>query len=259
MYSNRVLPDMVIGFLISLSIYILIVFEDNKYGVVLGSYLSGSIFGLIVFIKLGAISLFVFLVLALILAYRKDLLTLLSSLYGYGSVIGIYQLILNIDFSSMNIESLMLSYSKFQLSLDQATIWSNLALIPYFIFSFNLSNPEFAQIFTVGILFAVGLVNGVLIIRNRNKESGLKFASIFFLSAFIYMLVGTVSATAYIPVTVVTRYMIYFSLPMALIFADAIRNLKNEYLYIVMFLSLLMQLPVYIYFGTVQNIVYHYT
>ena len=268
LYSGRVLPDMPVGLLIALSTYIMLV--KPRYSMIAGFLLGFTIFfkfgGFILPILLLAycnplIACFALLALGgctVYCIYRRKPRLSMAFILGVLIAIALYQCFIP---AGQSVFTLAHQYDALQISLSQATWYSNILLLPAFIGGYGIGTNYFAQVFPLGALFIFALVGSFMVLKSKDRN--MKMASAAFWLGLLYLMFGTESLAGYVLITVVSRYMITFAIVIALLAAHFMnciyqRKPKLSVLLILLAIIIMSNVPMYIYFGIYHSIIFHF-
>lgn len=250
-YATRPLPDMLVGDLVALALYLL-TSEDkitsssftklNNWAY----FFAGIVIGTIVFVKLGAI------IPALALAFA---LLVLEKGKTIPFIIGTI-MVSFVYFMSIGTLNVVSSYSALQVHLShvQTTLWGNLYTMLYLMpFGYNLHSLWFVQTFPLGLMFIFAILGTYQIFQN--KENKLAVVSLVFWFTFLYLFLGTEGLHHYQLIVVVSRYFIWIAMPMMILatyfFWNMYKNSNhgNLYIAILVLLVLLSNLPMLWFFA----------
>ncbi len=213
-YATSAFPDMLLGVLAGLSIYLLIVGLKKKKDNIL--LISGLVAGLMLSAKLGGVGFGVILILTLALRDRKYVKAF--SIGYFTSVIG-YLILLYIA-SNGNLFPVLSSYSIRQVTL--AVPNSNNGALYYNIYwmldmisgAASLSAPLF-KTYPLGITLILVII-GSAVALTKLKRRGTYLVSSFWL-VFLYLFLGSESITSYQPIVFVDRYLLIVVVPLVLL------------------------------------------
>ncbi len=203
LYSSRVLPDLLLGVLIGLSI---LEFEMGREETAL-IFFAGIFLGLTIFVKLGGFLFTIFMIISLFLTENTEKAMLFT--IGWLAVIVIYVFVLN-SFIPFNLA--VQSYSNTQVHLNNATLYGNIYNIYATSFGYKQTKSNFfSQVFPLGLFLIFAMVGSVI------KKINLYI--VFFWLFYWYMFFGTESFTHWTFITIVSRYFIWVAVPMAILLA----------------------------------------
>jgi hypothetical protein len=238
LYATRLLPDMFLGCMLAAILWIFAWKRESQPWLCL----AGVIIGSSLFIKMGATPLFLGMIPAFFFIYRKDTALLI---YPAIVTIGLYVLLLPHGASFL---TMITTYGSLQAHLSTATIWTNLSLL-YFWTSGYLPRPTFPQIFPLGALFIFAIIGTSLARNLKNKD--FYYHTVFVWRNLLYMILGTEALTGWIFITVVDRYLIYFSPGLALlacVFYSELKKIDPQLPWLALLVLIASNVPMYLYF-----------
>jgi 4-amino-4-deoxy-L-arabinose transferase-like glycosyltransferase len=208
---TRVVPDLLLGVLTGFMMYALALAAKHKEREQ-GLYLSaGLICGLMAFAKLGGVGLAIPVVVAVFFLDRKLVVP-----FAAGLLISL--LIYTATFYALGgwktgIISAVEGYSQNQVRLTQADLQTN-----YVTMLDVITGPVvLLQVLPFGLILLFIFLSTYIGLKNRNKA--LLFAASMFWFTFLYLFFGTESMQGYVFITVVTKYFLLVSIPMAVLAA----------------------------------------
>lgn len=200
-YSSRILPDLLIGLFITMAVYFML---DNRH-----PFFIGTLFGIVAFVKLGALPFAGIFFIALLMLKNWN--------YATWFILGVL-LMLGIYLWSMNFATYLFQlYDTNQLALDHATLLINVVTIFVLVTPvlYTLPHGAFWQIFPLGFLFDLGVIGAYVALLKKERQYYIW--AFILIAGFIYLMFGTESFSSYQPITVVSRYFVIFVGPLAIL------------------------------------------
>lgn len=206
-YATRVLPDMLIGMLAGVALYVFVIGIKGGKKSTATILASGFIFGMIIFVKIGGAMVILPALIGVVLFYREHAARFTAGMAA----------------------SLMLYFASFyvlsggQLSLLSEYSSTQAALVPHGTLLINfitmldmVAGPvEIYQVYPIGLTLLLAFVGTYLAFKRRDLR--LQYIAFIFWFVFFYLFYGTESLAQYTFITAVNRYLIAVSIPMALL------------------------------------------
>ncbi|MCL5430295.1 MAG: glycosyltransferase family 39 protein [Candidatus Marsarchaeota archaeon] len=250
-YTTRVLPDMAIGAVATMSIYVLAIAHKNESEKSRYFYLiAGGLAMLTIYFKLIGLAFALFFFLAALLStylrfnLKKDLFIkqrskVIVSRTGLAFLtIGIIAVgIIYLSafyFSTGNPLGELSSYGEHQNAISPTNLSSNIGTlgITFSIvaapnFGVQLASIPDPQVYSMGFLLIFALI--ATFIGIKRKDANVAFLSIIFWGFFLYLFFGSVTISAYHMITVITRYFIAVAAPLSILAAYFVLSIGNVF------------------------------
>ncbi len=210
-FVTRVVPDMLLGVLAGLIMYVLAQSIKHNERAPRLCFSAGLICGLMVFVKFGGVGLAIPIIIAMLMFNRKLVIPFVTGL-------ALSLLVYTLSFYMLSgwktsIFSAIEEYSQGQIGLTESNLMVN-----YVTMLDVITGPVFAlQILPFGLILLFILVSTYITFKNR--DNCLAYPASMFWFTFFYLFFGTESLHGYVSITVVTRYFLLVSVPMALLAA----------------------------------------
>lgn len=227
LYATRVLPDMLLGLIISV-VFLIFAYKPKslKWAVISGFIMGSTVFvkfgGYILLVLLGigsmtillavlAAIVLMFLFFSLIVIYAPDSLRrYLCIAFGFIIAVILYQAFV----APASVFHMAQTYDALQVSLSQANLTINVQTLGMNLIGYP---PIYQQIYPLGTLFFAAIAGSALVIKTKNRL--FFFALIALWGSILYLYFGneSLSLTTYTFITVVDRYFIPFLPPMCIL------------------------------------------
>lgn len=250
-YATRLLPDMLLGIVATLSIVFL--FSERKLDWILAGAMAGSL----IYIKLMGIAFLIpFVICALATRkrnYAVPVLLLMLAVY----VVPFIAYTHNPLYSFQN-------YGSFQESLSPTTPFNNMAelmLMGSLFQEYQMTSINF-QNYQLGLLLWLMALGTALSVMYLDKKM-LAMAWIFWVY-LLYLCFGPITLSGYVVGSFITRYLIVVAAPMAILVAYAIKNIavkfpirgRGGWVHIAIFLLIMMGIVITLWHT--YHLVYYY-
>ncbi len=215
-YSSRAIPDMLLGDIAGFALYSLALGINDAKRMHGFALLSGLVCGLAIFVKLGGIGFGIALLVAMFFLDRKAAPYFLA---GFAVSIVLYGIAFYL--LSFGHLSYLSAYSATQVLLTQGSLQENIKTFMDVIGG----TTAIGQIYPIELTVLLAIMGTMLALIEKNKR--LAYLSFVLWSLFIYLFFGTESFSQYTFITVVDRYFILFSIPLAILGSYASVALTN--------------------------------
>jgi 4-amino-4-deoxy-L-arabinose transferase-like glycosyltransferase len=230
LYIYRVLPDLLLGLIVSLSFYLFLKAEERANKRIY--FISGVVIGFGLFVRPDGLLLAFFYLISMLFNVKKGAKgnRLTPILYALSGILIIDSLYLFIFlFYTGDPLHPFLTFGGAVNALSTSPLWWNIRALSDMLNPVSLQNIMGPYTYTVGAAFLFALIGSALILAKRDKAEPI---AIFFITVFFYYFLGTSSITHYSFIEVETRFFTSLLMPISIATAylifEVYENLKSE-------------------------------